>query len=66
MSKPKTYDEQAITPAVGLVIKPWDVPVSLYANYIEGLTQGNTVGDVTAANYGDQFEPYKAKQVEAG
>lgn len=66
MSKPKTYDEQAITPAVGLVIKPWEVPVSLYANYIEGLTQGNTVGDVTAANYGDQFEPYKAKQVEAG
>lgn len=66
MSKPSSYDEQAITPALGLVVKPWDVPVSLYANYIEGLTQGNTVGDTGAANYGDQFAPYKAKQMEAG
>src|SRR5690606_8873777 len=29
------YDESAITPAVGLIVKPWE-NVSLYANYIEG------------------------------
>lgn len=60
------YDERAITPALGVVIKPWLASVSLYANYIEGLSQGNSVSDVTAANYGEQFAPYKARQVEAG
>ncbi|CAM3734352.1 TonB-dependent receptor [Pseudomonas wadenswilerensis] len=65
MSKP-AYDERALTPALGLVLKPWDAPVSLYANYIEGLTQGGMVTDLAAANYGEQFAPYKAKQMEAG
>ncbi|HKS14508.1 MAG TPA: TonB-dependent receptor [Pseudomonas sp.] len=61
-----SYDERALTPALGLVLKPWDAPVSLYANYIEGLTQGGMVSDVSADNYGEQFAPYKAKQMEAG
>lgn len=65
MSNP-SYDERALTPALGVVLKPWDAPVSLYANYIEGLTQGGMVSDVSADNYGEQFAPYKAKQVEAG
>ncbi|CAG8866705.1 Ferric-anguibactin receptor FatA [Pseudomonas fluorescens] len=65
MSNP-SYDERALTPALGLVLKPWDAPVSLYANYIEGLTQGGMVSDVSADNYGEQFAPYKAKQLEAG
>ncbi|MHC6224274.1 TonB-dependent receptor [Pseudomonas sp. X10] len=65
MSNP-SYDERKLTPALGLVLKPWDAPVSLYANYIEGLTQGGMVTDQAAANYGEQFAPYKAKQVEAG
>lgn len=65
MSTP-SYDEHALTPALGVVLKPWDAPVSLYANYIEGLTQGGMVSDVSAANYGEQFAPYTSKQLEAG
>lgn len=60
------YDEDALTPAVGFVAKPWSAPVSLYANYIEGLSQGGSVTDTTAANYGEVFAPYKTKQVELG
>ncbi|MCO7520017.1 MULTISPECIES: TonB-dependent receptor [unclassified Pseudomonas] len=65
MSNP-SYDERKLTPALGIVLKPWDAPVSLYANYIEGLTQGGMVTDVKAANYNEQFAPYVAKQMEAG
>ena len=65
MSNP-SYDERKLTPAVGIVLKPWEAPVSLYANYIEGLTQGGMVTDQKAANYGEQFAPYVAKQMEAG
>lgn len=61
-----TYDDQALTPAMGLVVKPWDAAISLYANYIEGLAQGGTVSDTTAANYGEQFAPYKTRQMEVG
>lgn len=65
MSSP-SYDEHALTPALGVVLRPWEADVSLYANYIEGLTQGGMVSDLSAANYGEQFAPYKSKQVEAG
>lgn len=60
------YDEQALTPAIGFVIKPWAAPVSVYANYIEGLSQGDRVTDTTAANFGEVFPPYKSKQMELG
>ena len=60
------YDKRALTPAVGIVLKPWSPTVSLYANYIEGLSQGGTVSDTTAKNYGEVFAPYKSKQVEGG
>ncbi|MCO7514637.1 TonB-dependent receptor [Pseudomonas guariconensis] len=65
MSNP-AYDERKLTPALGIVVKPWDAPVSLYANYIEGLTQGGMVTDLKAANYGEQFAPYVARQMETG
>lgn len=64
--KTSAYDQSAVTPMLGLVVKPWAAPVSLYANYIEGLSQGDTVTDLKAANYGEVFAPYKTKQVEAG
>lgn len=60
------YDEHALTPAMGVVIKPWTAPVSVYANYIEGLSQGDRVTDVTAANFGEVFPPYQSKQMEVG
>lgn len=59
-----SYDESATTPLAGLVIKPWS-RVSLYANYIEGLSKGD-VAPATASNAGQVFKPYKARQKEVG
>jgi iron complex outermembrane receptor protein len=61
-----TYDEQALTPAAGLVVKPWGEGLSLYANLVQGLSKGDTVGDLDATNYGQVFEPYKTEQKELG
>lgn len=60
------YDEKALTPAVGLVVKPWGEGVSLYASYVEGLSQGASV-KATAGYAQDQtFKPYKTEQKEVG
>jgi iron complex outermembrane receptor protein len=59
-----SYDEDAVTPAVGLVVKPRE-NVSVYGNYIEGLTQGPTA-PLAAANAGTVFAPFKSKQYETG
>ena len=58
------YDESATTPAAAILVKVTD-RVSVYANYIEGLSQGATA-PMTAANAGDVFAPYKTKQKEIG
>ncbi len=58
------YEANALTPAVGLIVKPWQ-NVSLYANYIEGLQPGTTVG-VGYANAGQTLAPYVSKQIETG
>ncbi len=58
------YDSNALSPALGLVVKPVD-NLSLYANYIEGLQAGSTAPS-TAVNAGDTLAPYKSKQIEAG
>ena len=58
------YDESATTPAVALLVKA-SKTVSLYGNYIEGLSQGATA-PMTAANAGEVFAPYKSKQAELG
>ncbi|QDR82662.1 TonB-dependent receptor [Sporomusa termitida] len=62
------YDKSTTTPAIGVVVKPWDAPVSLYANYIEGLSPGLRVGDTypAALNYDEVFAPYKSEQFEFG
>ncbi|KFX19708.1 TonB-dependent receptor [Pectobacterium betavasculorum] len=57
-------DKSAITPMLGVIIKPWQ-HVSLYANYIEGLSKGD-VAPTTATNAGQVLSPYKSKQYEAG
>jgi iron complex outermembrane receptor protein len=59
-----SYDESATTPLAGLVVKPWS-NVSLYANYVEGLSKGD-VAPATASNAGQVFKPYKARQKEVG
>ena len=61
------YDESAITPMVGFVVKPWDNTLSLYANYIEGLSQGGTITDPSNPLVAEKtFKPYKSKQYEVG
>ncbi|HEY0683838.1 MAG TPA: TonB-dependent receptor [Steroidobacter sp.] len=64
-----SYDEGTVTPVFGVVVKPWD-NISLYANYIEGLLQGEEVPAVIAgrpiANAGEIFEPFKSEQYEVG
>lgn len=63
------YDEGTVTPVACLVVKPWE-NISLYANYIEGLIQGEevptTVGAVQVGNAGEVFDPFKSKQYEVG
>ncbi len=63
-AKLSSYNKSAVTPAVGLVVKPWTY-VSLYGNYIEGLTQGATA-PANVQNAGQIFPPTKTKQKEAG
>lgn len=58
------YDKGALTPVAGVVFKPQE-NVSLYANYIEGLSQGQQA-PVGTSNSGQMFSPYKTKQKEAG
>lgn len=63
------YQASRTSPALGAVWKAsprW----SVYANYIEGLTQGQTApaqfGGVPVANSGQALAPYVTKQTEAG
>jgi len=58
------YEASATTPAAAVLFKASD-RLSVYANYIEGLSQGATAPS-TAANAGEIFPPYKTKQQEVG
>ena len=58
------YNDSATTPLVGVVVKPWE-DVSLYYNYVEGLSKGD-IAPGTAANAGAAFAPYESKQHEVG
>lgn len=58
------YDDSAITPAAAVLFKVTD-EFSLYANYIEGLSQGATAPN-SAENAGEIFAPFKTKQHEVG
>ncbi|MBP7451329.1 MAG: TonB-dependent receptor [Ottowia sp.] len=58
------YKASATTPAAALLVKATD-KLSVYGNYIEGLSQGATA-PATAANAGEVFAPFKSKQKEVG
>ena len=61
-----TYDENAVTPVVGLVVKP-ATGVSLFLNRIEALQQGPTAPlDPLLVNSGQVFAPFKSVQYEFG
>lgn len=61
----ESYDKSAVTPAVALVIKPWGQGISLYADYVQGLSKGATITYTTDA-HSHAFAPYKTEQKEAG
>jgi iron complex outermembrane receptor protein len=58
------YKDNATSPLVGVVVKPWE-DVSLYYNYVEGLSKGD-IAPGTASNAGETFAPYESKQHEIG
>ncbi len=58
------YDKSAVTPVAALVVKATD-SLSVYGNYIQGLSQGPTA-PTGASNAGEVFPPAKAKQIEFG
>ncbi len=58
------YDGDAVTPVFALVYRPIDA-ISLYANYAEALTPGQTA-PATAANRGEVLAPFRAEQAEIG
>jgi iron complex outermembrane receptor protein len=60
------YDESAVTPVAGIVVKPVE-GVSLFANRIQGLAQGPTAPiDPRVVNSGEVFPPFKSTQYEVG
>lgn len=62
---PPIYRKQRVSPAAGIVVKARE-DVSLYADYIEGISQGETVLNTSLANYGQALPPYVSKQKEIG
>ncbi|WP_455826645.1 TonB-dependent siderophore receptor [Pseudomonas graminis] len=58
------YDEEKISPSGGLLFKATD-KLSLYANYMEGLSQGK-VAPSTSVNDDEIFPPFISRQVEVG
>jgi iron complex outermembrane receptor protein len=58
------YDEEKISPSGGLLFKATD-KLSLYANYMEGLSQGK-IAPSTSVNEDQIFAPFISRQVEVG
>ncbi len=60
------YDKSVVTPAVGVVFKPWGPSVSLYASYVQGLSQGGRISTDNGYVRNHTFAPYKTEQGELG
>ena len=58
------YDEEKVSPSGGLLFKATD-KLSLYANYMEGLSQGK-IAPSTSRNEDRIFPPFISRQVEVG
>ena len=67
--KKTKYSSDKLSPSLGLVVKPFSEDLSFYASYVEGLSEGVTVSDMTyptATNKGETLAPYQTKQYELG
>jgi iron complex outermembrane receptor protein len=58
------YDEEKVSPSAGILYKVTD-QLSLYANYMEGLSQGK-IAPSTSINEDQIFPPFTSRQVEVG
>ncbi|WP_440831041.1 TonB-dependent siderophore receptor [Pseudomonas fragariae (ex Marin et al. 2024)] len=58
------YDEEKVSPSGGILYKVTD-DFSVYANYMEGLSQGK-VAPSTSVNEDQIFPPFVSRQVEVG
>ncbi|WP_323162366.1 TonB-dependent receptor [Pseudomonas glycinae] len=58
------YDEEKVSPSGGLLFKATE-NLSLYANYMEGLSQGK-IAPSTSVNEDEIFPPFISRQVEVG
>jgi len=58
------YDEEKVSPSGGALLKVTD-QLSLYANYMEGLSQGK-IAPSTSVNEDQIFPPFTSRQVEVG
>jgi len=64
LAQTTSFNENKLSPAAAVVYKPWE-KVSLYTNYIEGLTPGDAAPTGTT-NQGQYLAPYRTEQYEAG
>ncbi|RMR80812.1 TonB-dependent receptor [Pseudomonas coronafaciens] len=58
------YDEEKVSPSGGILYKVTD-DFSVYANYMEGLSQGK-IAPSTSVNEDQIFPPFVSRQVEVG
>ncbi|GLO59278.1 TonB-dependent receptor [Pseudomonas putida] len=58
------YDEEKVSPSAGVLLKVSE-QLSLYANYMEGLSQGK-IAPSTSVNEDQIFPPFTSRQVEVG
>ncbi|MFJ7795978.1 TonB-dependent siderophore receptor [Pseudomonas sp. NPDC096950] len=58
------YDEEKVSPSGGILFKATD-KLSLYANYMEGLSQGK-IAPSTSVNEDEIFPPFISRSVEVG
>ncbi|AYG44790.1 TonB-dependent receptor [Pseudomonas sp. Leaf58] len=58
------YDEEKLSPSGGVLLKVTE-QLSLYANYMEGLSQGK-IAPSTSINEDQIFPPFTSRQVEVG
>ena len=60
------YDENKLSPSLGIVVKPFGDDISLYASYVEGLSKADSVTSTADVNEGELFAPFETKQYEVG
>jgi len=64
VKQPTAYDEEKVSPSAGVLFKATE-KLSLYANYMEGLSQGK-IAPSTALNEDEIFPPFISRQAEVG